>query len=417
MKRLELRWALYDWANSVYSLLITSSLFPVYWDLVTPDYVYGIRKSALYSLTLTAAFLLIAFIAPPLGAIADLRGWRKQFMTFFLIIGSMACSLLYFYTGSNPIFGALMFFFATVGFAGSLVFYNAYLPDITNPERFESVSALGYSLGYIGSVLLAVASLFIIMNPELFGLNDALHGFRIAFLLTGIWWIGFGLFSVQGLPRQIISRSKNIGWLVMASFQRLQNTILRISGLFNLRLFIIVFFLFSAGVQTVMYLASLFGSNELNIASEKLIITILVLQLIAITGAHGMAFLSKRFGNMTVLQYAGIGWLMICLMAFFITTEWEFYAVAGLVGILMGGTQSLLRATYAQFIHSYKGRYTVYFGFYETTEKVAIVLGTLSFGLLDQIMESMRWGALFTGIWFIIAVVITYSGIRQQVFK
>ncbi len=417
MNRLEFRWALYDWANSVYSLLITSSLFPVYWDLVTPDYVYGIRKSALYSLTLTAAFLLIAVIAPPLGAIADLRGWRKQFMTLFLIIGSMACSLLYFYTGSNPIFGASMFFFATVGFAGSLVFYNAYLPDVTIPEKFESVSALGYSLGYIGSVLLAIVSLGIIMNPEWFGLSDAFAGFRIAFLLTGVWWIGFGLISVQGLPKQIIGRSKNLRWLVMASFQRLRNTMFRISEIPQLKLFIIIFFLFSAGVQTVMYLASLFGSNELNIAGEKLIITILVLQLIAIIGAHGMAFLSKKLGNMTILQYAGVGWLMICLAAFLITTEWEFYAVAGLVGMLMGGTQSLLRATYAHFIHSYKGRYTVYFGFYETTEKVAIVLGTLSFGLLDQIMESMRWGALITGLWFVIAVVVIYSGIKKRVFE
>ncbi|NPA34628.1 MAG: MFS transporter [Chlorobi bacterium] len=417
MKRLELRWALYDWANSVYSLLITSSLFPVYWDLVTPDYVYGIRKSALYSLTLTAAFLVIALIAPPLGAIADLRGWRKQFMTLFLIMGSIACSLLYFYTGSDPLFGTTMFFFATVGFAGSLVFYNAYLPDITTPQRFESVSALGYSLGYIGSVLLAIVSLFIIMNPEKLGLADSLEGFRVSFLLTGLWWIGFGLFSVNGLPKQMFSRSKKLRWLVMASFQRLKNTMLRISGISQLRLFIIVFFLFSAGVQTVMYLASLFGANELNIASEKLIITILVLQLIAIIGAHGMAYLSRKLGNMTILQYAGIGWLMICLMAFLITTEWEFYVVAGLVGILMGGTQSLLRATYAQFIHQYKGRYTVYFGFYETTEKVAIVLGTLLFALLDQMMESMRWGALITGFWFVLAVVIAYSGLKKRVFR
>lgn len=406
MKKIELRWALYDWANSVYSLLITSSLFPVYWDIVTPDHVFGIRRSALYSLALTLAFLIVAVLAPPLGAIADIRGLRKQLMTFFCIIGALSCSMLYFYTGANPLWGFFFFFLATVGFAGSLVFYNAYLPDITEQKRFESVSALGYSLGYIGSVLLAVLSLIIIMHPEILGLTSPLEAFRVSFLLTGLWWLGFGLFSINGLPDQTVTRARSVQWLIMASIQRLKNTLIRISQVSNLRTFVIIFFLFSAGVQTVMYLASLFGSNELKINGHKLIITILVLQLIAVLGAHGMAHLARKIGNMRVLMYAGIGWLLICLFAFFIKTAIEFYAVALLVGILMGGTQSLLRATYAHFIHPYKGRYTVYFGFYETTEKVAIVLGTFSFGILDQLMESMRWGALITGLWFLLAIIL-----------
>ncbi len=405
-------WCLYDWANSVFSLVITSTLFPVYYGLMTGSgqssevdfFGFRVLSSALYSFAVSAAFLMAGLMSPFLSALADLGGLRKRFMAGFCFAGAAASALLYFFESGNPETGILLFVLATIGYSGSIVFYNSFLPEIAGTDKLETVSARGFALGYIGSVLLLVLVLLPLFVSGLPGSGDFSAVCRNGFVYTGLWWMVFGWISIRGLPRS--DKKMKAGFSPASVIKRMMVAREEILSIHGLALFLFGFFFMNTGVQTVMYLAAIFGDAELHLSSEKLIATILILQLLAIGGSLLFARLANRFRPASALILAAALWALICVLAFFVGSDFQFYGLASLVGLVMGGSQSLLRSTFSHFIPGAEIGKSALFGFFDVLEKLSIVLGTFTFGLIHQATGSMRISALTLTAFFILAMAV-----------
>ena len=410
-------WYMYDWANSVYSLVITSAIFPVYYKAVTTtagnDMIsflgFSIQNSNLYSYALSFSFLVVAAIIPLLSGMADYSGNKKMFMKVFVWLGSLSCMGLFFFTGVDNLWlGILFSITASVGYSGSLVFYDAFLPEIVTEDRYDATSARGYSMGYYGSVVMMVLCLVMISNYELFGFEGEGEATRVCFLLVGAWWLGFALIPFEILPSNPfgLKRSGNI-WT--KGYQEIRKVWQSLSEQPDLKRFLTAYFFYNMGVQTVMYLSALFGTDVLKLDDTKLILTILIIQIVGSLGAWMFARLSAVRGNkMSLLTMITI-WIGICIAAYFITTEYEFYIIAVIVGLVMGGIQSLSRATYSKLIPKNTIDHASYFSFYDVTYNLSIVFGTFSYGLINQLTGSMRYSALGLAVYFIIGMMFLIS--------
>lgn len=428
-------WAFYDWANSVYSLVIASAVFPIFYNALfdkNHPYVtllgYSFKNSALISFVTAAAFLCVALFSPLLSGIADYMGNKKIFMRVFNYIGALSCIGLYFFDLANIGLGLTFYFFGLIGFWGSLVFYNSYLPDIAFPEQQDKISAKGYSLGYIGSVILLVVNLAMIMKPALFHITDSIgnpasiKAMRYSFMMVGIWWIVFSKYTYFYLPKGNSNKEKVNFAVVFNGFKELKKVWKLLQSEIPLKRYLLSFFVFSMAVQTVMLVATYFGTQEITwkdpndmalgffekiffVSSTGLIVCILLIQLIAIAGAILTSKASAKFGNINVLVFLNAFWLLLCGFAYFITTPMEFYIMASFVGLVMGGIQSLGRSTYSKFLPETEDTAS-FFSFYDVSEKIGIVIGMMVYGLIDQITGSPRFAIVFLGIFFLAGMLL-----------
>jgi MFS transporter, UMF1 family len=407
---------MYDWANSVYSLVITSAIFPVYYksvavngdsDMVT-FFGFAIVNSVLYSYALSFSFLLVALMLPFLSGVADYTGNKKYFMKFFVALGSVSCMGLFFFDDVNRLeWGILCSVMASIGFSGSLVFYNAFLPEIVTEEHYDRVSAKGYTMGYYGSVILMIGCLILIMNHTVFGFSGEQPATRFTFLLVGAWWIGFSTIPFSVLPENPFNRKPSRA-IWSKGYQELLKVVRNLKHTPDLQRFLFSFFFYNMGVQTVLYLAALFGTDVLELEAAKLIGTILLIQLVAALGAWMFARVSQRWGNKQTLGLMVVLWVLVCLVAYAIATEIQFYVLAAVVGLIMGGIQSLSRSTYSKLIPEDSIEHASYFSFYDVTYNLSIVFGTFSFGLINQLTGNMRNSALALAVFFVIGLVILY---------
>ena len=414
-KKLINAWAFYDWANSVYSLVISSAIFPIYYGLIFSEinfisfFGYQIKNTAVISFITAFAFVVVALMSPILSGIADYIGNKKRFMKIFVYIGSISCLGLYWFELQTIYLGLLFYFFALIGLWASLVFYNSYLPDIAYPDQQDIASARGFSYGYIGSVILLLINLMIIMNPNSFGIEGSsseasMTAMKYSFVSVGIWWALFSQYSFYFLPKsnREVKVTKDIFW---NGYKELKLVYKELKNQTKLKRFLPAFFLYSMALQTVMLVAAYFGEEEISWGSSKektlgLIVSILLIQVVAIFGAILTARASKYFGNIPVLIFINFFWVVLCIIAYFTKTPTQFYSVAGFVGLVMGGLQSLSRSTYSKLLPKTFDT-TSFFSFYDVTEKIGIVIGMLCFGLVDQISGSMRNGILFFIIFFV----------------
>ena len=417
-KKLIGAWALYDWANSVYSLVISSAIFPIYYS----QYVFSqtnsveilnldINKDTLISSVSALSFLLIAFLSPLLSGIADFIGNKKIFMKFFVYMGSLSCIGLYWFELETIEISLLFYTLGLIGFWGSLVYYNSYLTDITYPNQTNKVSAKGYTMGYIGSVILLLINLIMINFYETFGFESEIAAMKSSFAIVGIWWLAFSQYSFYHLPsgNKGVKVPKNIIW---NGFKELKGVYKFIRTSKRFTRFLLAFFIFSFSLQTVLYIASYFGVSEIEWTSSSeqtsgLIISILLIQVVAIGGAYFFTKMAQKYGNILVLTFAIFLWGAVCLYAYFIKTPIQFYMIAGLVGLLMGGTQPVARATYSLFIPDTKDT-TSFFSFYDVTEKIGIVFGMIFYAAAAQITGSVRFSVIiFMFFFFMGALLLT----------
>ncbi len=415
-KKLLNAWAFYDWANSVYPLVISSSIFPLYYGFLFPKenpnilfLGYEFKSTALISFVTAFAFLCVAFFSPILSGIADFAGNKKRFMQFFCYLGAFSCIGMYWFTADNIYFGILCFFFGLIGFWGSLVFYNSYLPDIAHKEQQDGLSAKGYSFGYVGSVILLLTCLYIVLGKE--G-QEAMDAMRLSFAMTGIWWILFAQYAFYFLPKGNKKTDKITKDVVLNGFRELKKVQKQLYHNLLLYRYLTAFFVYSMAVQTVMLVATYFGEQEINWASDSekttgLIISILVIQLVAVAGATFTSMASKKFGNIPTLIVVNIIWAIICVFAYFVTEPIHFYVTAGFVGLVMGGIQALSRSTYSKFLPKTDDTAS-YFSFYDVAEKVGIVIGMIIYGNIDQITGSMRNAILFLVVFFFIGIILLF---------
>lgn len=413
-KKLLNAWAFYDWANSVYPLVISSSIFPLYYGFLFPKenpnilfLGFEFKSTALISFVTAFAFLCVAFFSPILSGIADFAGNKKRFMQFFCYLGALSCIGMYWFTSENIYFGIICFFFGLLGFWGSLVFYNSYLPDIAFKEQQDSLSAKGYSFGYVGSVILLLINLYMILGKE--G-EEALLAMRMAFAMTGIWWILFAQYAFYYLPKGNKNAEKVTRDVVLNGFRELRTVQSHLYENIRLYRYLVAFFVYSMAVQTVMLVATYFGEQEINWStdSEKttgLIISILVIQLVAVLGATLTSKASDKFGNIPTLIVVNAIWAVICVFAYFVTEPIHFYITAGFVGLVMGGIQALSRSTYSKFLPKTEDTAS-YFSFYDVAEKIGIVIGMAIYGTIDQITGSMRNAIVFLMVFFVAGLIL-----------
>lgn len=425
-KKLLNAWAFYDWANSVYSLVIASAVFPIFYAAlfkssgVETVTVFGgeIRSTPLISYTTAAAFLTVSLIAPLLSGIADYIGNKKNFMRFFCYLGALSSIGLFFFSLERIYLSLLFYYFGLVGFWGSVVFYNSYLPDIAFPEQQDRVSAKGYSLGYIGSVILLIINLAMVMFPDTFGLEGSMQAMKISFIMVGLWWILFSQYSFYHLPKGVNSGVKIHRHVLFNGFKELQKVYHSLSENIKLKRYLAAFFVYSMAVQTIMLVATYFGEQEIQWEGDDgktmgLIVSILIIQLVAVLGAFLTSRASEKYGNVSTLIVLNLIWITICIYAFFMESPNQFYTAAGVVGLVMGGIQSLSRSTYSKFLPETKDT-TSYFSFYDVSEKVGIVIGMLIYGFIDQITGSMRNSVLFLIVFFAIGVILLLRVPRKK---
>lgn len=416
-KKLLNAWAFYDWANSVYSLVIASAIFPIYYNALfkvrgnnyVDIYGFHFKDTATISFVTAIAFLLVAIISPVLSGIADYVGNKLVFLRFFCYLGGLSCIGLYFFDVNNFFISYTIYLFGLIGFWASLVFYNSYLPDIAYPEQQDRVSAKGFSMGYLGSTILLIVNLVMVMSvPKEAPLEEHLDMMRYSFVMTGIWWIGFSHVTYYYLPKGVSTGHKVTKAVVLDGFQELRKVWKDLKGNLILKRYLTSYFVFIMAVQTVMLVATYFGAEEIawETDSQKttgLIISILVIQLVAIIGAFFTSRASEKYGNIKVLIFLNAFWAILCVVAYFVETPIQFYCTAGFVGLVMGGIQSLARSTYSKFLPETEDTAS-YFSFYDVTEKIGIVIGMSIYGVIDQITGTMRNSVLFLGVFFVIGV-------------
>lgn len=402
-------WAMYDWANSAYNLVITATIFPSYYTAIAPKQVELLGRTfdrdALASYTISLSFLVIAVLSPVLSSIADFKGNKKSFMQFFCYLGSASCCGLLFFTENNILFGLFLSIIASIGYCGSLVFYNAYLPEIAAESDQDKVSAKGFAMGYIGSVILMVLCLVFIMANDKLNLGWGSWPVRLSFLSVGLWWAGFAQITFGILPKSAASAARPEHNIIVNGFYELNKVWKQLTNYPALKRFLRSFFFYNMGVQTVMYMATYFAADEIKMESTQLIVTILIIQIVAIFGAYLFSLLSKRTNNIFTLAVLIFCWIGICIYAFFTQTPTDFYILAFCVGMIMGGIQSMSRSTYSKLLPETKDTAS-YFSFYDVCDKLGTVIGTLSFGLVAEVFGGMRNSVLALASYFIIGFVL-----------
>lgn len=419
---------MYDWANSVYQLTIASAIFPIYYNQVTrsgPDdytvifFGYEIINTVLYSWAIAAAYLVVAFLTPLLSSLADYTGRRKTFMQVFTWIGALSCGTLFFFNKSTIELGIIAFTLGTIGYGGSIVYYNSFLPVICPPEAQDKVSARGYSMGYMGGVVLLLFNLFMILKPGFFGITDPFLPARISFLTVFLWWIGFSQITFRRLPRYTFRkrRKDKDRHILLEGYRELDKVFKELRKSKKLSLYLIGFFFMMMGLLTTMFMAATYGEKELGLKEDVLIPTILIIQLVGMGGAWLFSRLSGRLGNLRALLISVLMWIFTCVGAFYITSSIGFMVVAFFIGIVMGGSQALARSTYSKMLPETTTDHTSYFSFYDVMEKLATVAGTFSFGIIEAITGSMRYSVLAIGIFFVIGItflLMTLSAEKSQ---
>ncbi len=420
-------WAMYDWANSAYNLVITSTIFPAYFEAVAVDNAAVSKttvtflgrqftNTALYNYALAFAMLVVAVMSPLLSSIADYRGNKKKFMNFFLTMGSLACASLFFFDRGSLVLGIGSMIIACIGFWASFVFYNSFLPEIAAPQDRDRISAKGFAYGYLGSVLLQIICFVFVFMPGLVGgYDDKINGtsniqFQVCFLLVGIWWWSFGQYSLKRLPNPVPAGSGDLKHKVLSKgYNELKKVWRQLKQLPALKRYLGSFFFYNMGVQTVMLIAALYGKSELEIPTSNLIISILIIQLIAIPGAFAISWLSSRIGNLKTLMTLVVLWIFLCIVGYLLPKGgiYEFYGLAVAVGFVMGGTQSLSRSTYSKLMPETKDTAS-FFSFYDVTEKLAAVVGIFSFGFITELTGSQRTSVLTLAIFFILGLLLLF---------
>lgn len=414
-------WAFYDWANSAYPLVITSTIFPIYYENITKtetsDIVtflgFQFKNTALYTYSLSFAFLLIAVLSPILSGIADYGGIKKRFMQFFCYMGAISCSAMYFFTAENLWFGILLIILASIGYSGSIVFYNAFLPEIAAQKDQDKVSAKGFALGYLGSSLLLIFNLTLILMPQWYGEISKDIASRTSFLITGIWWFIFAQYPFYYLSNNFHKRKSEEN-LLFKGYKELKKVWEDLKHNKTLTRYLTAFFVYNMGVQTVMLVAVLFGTKEIGMESGELITTILIIQFIAIGGAYLFSHLAQKKGNIKSLQLATLIWVLICIMAYFVQTAAHFYFLALAVGLVMGGIQSVSRSTYSKMLPETID-HASYFSFYDICEKLGIVMGMALFGMIEELSDSMRNPVITLMIFFLVGFILLFRIPKENI--
>lgn len=399
LTKLEKSWALFDWANSAYTMTVTTAVFPLYFKAAATDAGIAANVSTAYvAYANSIATLIISLLAPILGTIADYMGFKKRFMMFFIALGVTGCLLLGFIPETQWIPLLLMFIIGTIGFSGSNIFYDAFLVDVTTDERMDRVSTWGYAMGYIGSTIPFILALAIILLSSSGVLPFSGYTTpKIAFVITAIWWAVFSMPIAKNV-HQVYGIPKEPNY-IRKSFARLGKTLMNVKAHKAAFIFLIAYFFYIDGVDTIIKMASSYGS-DLGISSNNLLIILLATQFVAFPCAIIFGRLAHRFKGKVMLYVAVAAYTAICIYAYFLKTTFDFWILALSVGTVQGGIQAISRSYFAKLVP--KERSNEFFGLYNIFGKFAAIMGPMLVGITSEITGHSKYGVLSVVVLFII---------------
>ena len=401
-------WCMFDWANQSYNMVIISTIFPAYFVGITALHNKGVvtffghqyANTVLSTYVLAFSYLIVVVLLPILTSIADYRGAKKSYLQLFTWMGSLACAGLFLMKEGQPFeFPLICYALASVGYCGGFVFYNSYLPQIATVDQQDAVSAKGFIYGFVGSVVVQLICLVPIQFHDSFGITED-YGARISFLIVGIWWIGFAVIPFLKLPKGVPNAGSHNYNVFTGGFKELAKVFKKVKQMPLLKRFLGAFFFYSVGVQTIMLVAANFAAKELHMKDDSLIPIILVIQLLAVVGALVTSKSSEKYGNVKTLIGLVAIWTVICCCVYFVTTVKQFYFAAVVVGLVMGGVQSLSRSTYSKYLPPNIPDTASFFSFYDVTEKISIVVGLFAFAFVEAQTHEMRNSALTLDCFF-----------------
>ncbi len=414
-------WYFYDWANSAYPLVINTAIFPIFYSMICKtgesDYIelfgYSFYNASLYSYAVALSYIVVSILTPLLSGVADYSGRKTRFLRFFCALGSLSCASLAYFQREHLVLGFLSVILASIGFSASLVFYNAFLPEIAEANEQDAVSARGFSMGYIGSSLLLVINILMLSKPTLFGfhtdgLSEAqvfLNIAPVSFIMVAVWWFGWSQVTFAWLRDRAAKQVQ--GSILLQGFREIQQVWIQLQSQWHVKTFLAAFFVYSMGVQTVILVSTFFGTQVIGMKSGDMIAILLTLQLVAVGGSYGFSWLSSRLGNLNALMIAIVIWIGVCISAALIQTPLQFSIVSLVVGLVLGGIQSLSRSTYSKFLPQTQD-HASYFSFYDVCEKVGIVLGMIVYGKISDLSGDMRNASLALMTFFIIGFALLY---------
>lgn len=412
-------WTMYDWANSAFSTTVVSGFLGPYLSAVTRAAAVNgfvnilgipVKFDSFYPYCVSLSVLLQVFFLPVLGAIADYSHLRKRMLMFFALLGSASTVLLFFVTADLYWLGGLLFIVANLAFGASIVFYNAYLPDIATPDQRDAVSARGFAMGYAGGGILLALNLVLFVTGKSFGVDDALAA-RISLASAGAWWLGFSFITFRAIqPRHAVRQMPAGENYLTIGLKQLSNTLRQVANFPETLRYLVAYLLFNDGIQTVIVVATLFATVELGMSTTEMLLVLLMIQAVAFVGAYSISYLAQRIGGMRTLIGTLIVWSIVVVYAWLaLTTKTEFWLLGAVIAVVMGGSQALARSLFAQMIPH--GREAEFFSFYEISDRGTSWIGPLLFGLANQIFGSMRYGLLSLIVLFIggLAVLLTVN--------
>jgi UMF1 family MFS transporter len=399
-------WTMYDWGNSAFATTIMAAVLPVYYSSVAASNLPAHQATANWGFTSSIAALIVAVISPLLGAVADFKGAKKKFMAFFVLLGVTATALLYFVKTGDWKLASALYIFGNIGFAGSLVFYDALLPHITTSKEIDQVSSRGFAMGYIGGgLLLAINLAMIMVVPNYFPDMDPTLMSRLSFISVAIWWLVFTIPAMRYIsepPRKIMKEEAGMN-PVQVSFRRLAITFKDIHNFRDLFLFLLAFFLYTNGIGTIITMSTIYGA-EIGIGRTTLIGTLLMVQFVAAPFAIAFGWLAKKIGTKTSIYISLLVYTLIAIGGYFMSTAWHFWALGFAVATVQGGSQALSRSLVGRMMP--KSKSAEFYGFFSVFEKFSSIAGPALFGLVSTLMGESRLSIVSLVIFFIMGIYV-----------
>ena len=412
-------WVMYDWANSAYITTVTVAVLPAYFaSVIIPAEGLTIgnttyQATALWGFLISLSAFFVFIFAPILGAISDFSSSKKKFLMFFCYSGSLAACLLFFCKAGDIALTIGLFLIAQIGFVAANIFYDAFLPQIASEDKLDWVSGQGFAFGYIGGGLQFALSLGLIAAHQSLGISAELAA-RLAILMAGLWWGGFTLITfvylkevkaTEELPKEYRHLPK---WLAytQVGLVRTVVTVRKVKLFRQMFMFLIAYLIYNNGIQTVITMATIFGKEELNFNTNTLMITLLMIQFVSILGALVFSKLASIISAKNALMITLVGWSVVVIYAYFLQTPTEYFILGGLVGLVMGGSQSLSRSFYGAMIPAKAS--AEFYGFYSVFNKGSAIFGPLLFGIISQVTGNARNSILSLIIFFIVGLVLLY---------
>ncbi|WP_277673661.1 MFS transporter [Piscibacillus halophilus] len=402
--KLQRSWMMYDWANSAFATTIMAAVFPIFYNSVAAANLSEGAATSYYSFTQSIAVLIVAVMAPILGAIADYSAAKMKFLRFFAYMGMAGSILLFTVNEGNYILASLLFIIASVGFSGGNVFYDAFLPHVTNKDDMDRVSTKAYAFGYIGGGILLAINLLMIMKYSWFGLPSSKEATQLAFVSVGLWWFIFSIPLFKNLKEEkVVNQGKRTKSYVAIGFSRIGETFKTLKHYKQLLIFIIAFWMFSDGISTIIRMATFYGAT-IGIGQNDLIAALLITQFVGIPCTLFFSKLAKWISAKKALTLALMVYVVIVILGYFMTSALHFYLLAVCVGTVQGGAQALSRSIFARMIPHNK--HAEFFGFYGITSKFAAIIGPAVFGITAGLTDNSRLGILSLIVFFVIGIVL-----------